>query len=294
MIDYAERFELLCGTLAMVGVTDEEAISLIWASRLDCGKLVYPWLVIETDFYSLETDKAWFWALQAVPLAYLRLIRPRKATTIIEEMARDKGKPQCFIESEWRSPVIPHMKCRVWPFLMQRCVRLRITHPKRLPLEPRQLLMIKEASDMLLDCRFRETTPVSAAPPVSLPYKAELLQKISPWQRDWESLMTNLCALAVRRAYLFDREVNDTDWAAVERVMADTVPVWIVHILRQFAQNGNWHSLRGMYSLPIVRSEIKRLLSHGVCYSYRSEWKLTDKSGQGSDILELLSRSSNI
>lgn len=290
MISYAERVDDVCGLLtSRFGIIDRQLISILLAARIDCP-IPYPWLILEADYFSLDTVNAWFGFGygDALPLAKYRVLRPRHAYQQIEALFENRNKPVLHVESNWTTPTTAHSKLRLYPYLMQQCVRVRSETPKVAPPDQSGLLQLKQEAEAALDTRWRSVEPRLAKPTPRLLYYAELLQRLAPMQRDWDTLVQNLCAIASRHAYLYDRAVSDEDWQAVVRVISGTIPLWTAKILRQFASNGRWHSLKGYYAENEIRAEVRRLISEGIVYSYKSEWRLMQRDEIGQDVLDMI------
>lgn len=267
-----------------------EAVEILLASKIQC-QLPYPWVMLETDYYNLNPQEAWFSEIsgQCTVMPYLRNVRPRSGNTMIQEMLKRRDEARLFVEPLWAMPVNVHYRFSMYPFLLQECIRLRAKHPKGYLVEERTGLELREAVRRALDNRWRRTEGVEMPkPPASLPYYAELLQRLSGNLRSWESLLTNLYALAARRAYLFDRHVESTDWRVVARVMKDSVPSWVYEILIHFAAKGRFKSLQGKYIYSMLSAEMKRLLEQGIVYNHKGEWLIQDPNTIGADILQLL------
>lgn len=295
MIDYSERVEEVAQVLSHeYAVEDRAAVEILLAARLDCG-LPYPWLIVETPYYRLDPGAAWFAQIyqDAYPLPLLRTMRPRRSNVEIQDMLRERERARLFIEPNWELPMTTAYQFRMWPYLLQECVRLRTPYPRTLLVEQRAALLLKQAVDRALDSRFREGKAEPAQPPRSLPYWCELLQRLAPSLRDWDCLLTNLCALAGRRAYLFNRHVDSTDWEAISRVMRDSIPVWSAEIVGHFGARGKLRSLGGKYSRKLLLSELKRLLQDGVVYGYKGHWLIRDFENRGQDFIALI-RGENI
>lgn len=290
--DYEDRINDVWLTLnGEFGMGDREAMEILLASRIDCD-LPYPWMVLEMPYYSLNPEGAWFTYLTgALPimLPMLRVLRPRASNKEIQQLLRDRDVPKTFVESNWELPSKPHGNLSMWPYLLQECVRVRCEHPKRaLPTE-RAGLILAEAVHRANDSRWREKPPITLpTPPVGLHYYAEMLQRLSPGLRSWEALISNLCALAARRAYLFNRDVDSTDWQCVSRVMKDSVPPWVADMLAHNPEHGKLFSTRGKYEDSLRRATIKHLAGEGVVFCHKGEWMIRGDDDIRSGIRELI------
>jgi hypothetical protein len=290
MIQYAERVEDVTDVLqGEFGIQDTQAVEILLASRIECN-LPYPWIILDTPCYRLDTTGAWFSHLcqPVLSLPILRTVRPRMANNEIKDILRDRDMPRLFVEPHWELPVTTNYQFKMWDFLLQECVRLKMPYPKtRLP-DERSTLLVQAAVKRVLDPRWRDSRPIMPTPPPSLPYWCELLQRMSYYLRDWDCLITNMCALAGRRAYLFNKDVDSTDWAAVSRVIRDSVPAWTAEIVGHFGSRGRIKSLRGKYTRRVIELEMRRLAENGVLIHHRGEWKIRDFEGRGQDLIELL------
>ena len=290
MIDHRERVaEAVNLAASEFGVKDREAVELLLAARIPCG-IPYPWIVLETPYYRLDPSGSWFACLfdRITVLPLLRTMRPRASNSEIVEILRGRETPRLFIEPNWELPTTVHYNLKMLPYLTQECVRLKTGYPKGALPGYRSVQLLETAVVRVLDTRWRTAQPELPATPPPLPYWCELLQKLSPPLRDWESLLGNLCALAGRRAYLFDRRVDSTDWSAVNRLMRDSIPAWTKEMLGHLGSRGGFKSLRGKYSRALIEKELERLLKEGVLINHRGDWLLRDSAERGADLQELL------
>lgn len=250
MNPYPERIEELHYYLeARYGQKDRQATEILLAALLDPSLSLtrHPWIIIETDYPSRDTSDGWFsfGGTAAVhSLADARAVRPRIGEQLV--LGWMKQKTCLFVESEWRR--LPkgigkgekaHARVN-WDSLVARCVRLRVDHPRgpyalsinrlndqaELSRLTRRVLD-NDLRDMDLSRRLASSSQVDRSGggpvvPAGLLYWCELLQKISPWQSDWESLLCSLGAIARNIALL--RQTDGTPgWAAAERVIRDSV-----------------------------------------------------------------------
>jgi hypothetical protein len=291
MIDYSERIDEVCYLLSSEwNMQDREAVEILLASQLPMARFKYPWLILETQCYSFDMSAAWFnlGGDTAVSLPQFRVKRPRAGNEDITRVLADRERPALFIEPNFEGPSNPHYKLVMMPYLTQNCLRVRSRYPKAPPIRPGRLGVLAAAVKSVMDNRWREPEKDEGAVPWLL-YYAEILQRLSETQRDWSTLVENLIALAHRRAYLFNRGVDSTDWQAVLRVMRDSVPIVTGKIISQFDSVGRWHSLRGLYPERFISREVKRLLGEGLVYSHAGRWRLVDPEGLGKDVLALIS-----
>lgn len=291
VIDYADRVEEVANILSSeIGFTDKQAVEILLASQMP-SIIRPPWLILETDYYRLDMTATWFSLLtsgEALSLPAIRTRRPRLASAEVKEMLSTRTRPRLFVESNWQMPPTVTYQFRMWPYLLQECLSLRSAQPKGFPMSERTTLLLVEAVRRAHDGRFRVPVKQTPPPPTSLFYYAEILQRLSPRLRDWDTLLRNLSALAGRRAYLFNRDVDSTDWEAVSRVMCDSVPQWVAHIVRTFEKRGKLSKLKGWLAPPLIRSEMGRLQDQGVLVNHRSEWLISDRDGMAQGIMDTI------
>jgi hypothetical protein len=132
--------------------------------------------------------------------------------------------------------------------------------------------------------------PVFREPPHFL-YWAELVQRLSPWYRDWGELTRAFGSLAIRHAFLHARsETTEEDWAVMARAAADSVPVWIAKAVKMMAAGGcgavaveasmgfeqKRRSDRG------ARAELHRLAKSGLIewHPRKRTWEMVEKHAQ--------------
>jgi hypothetical protein len=290
-MDYAERIEdALLVFNGEFSTADSQAVEILLAARVDCP-LPYPWLVLETACYRVDTEGCWFSQIfdQVLSLPILRVSRPRHANQEVQELLRERETARLFIEPNYTLPTAPKYLFTMWEYLVQECVRLRVEYPKNKLTDERSCLMARAAVERVMDSRWRAVgSNRLPTPPSQLYYYTELLQKLNPHLRDWECLLTNLCCLAGRRAYLFNREVDETDWRAVARVMRDSVPVWTGEIATHVDRRGTLTSLRGKYDQRLIEKEVRSLASNGILYRVNGEWRMRDLGGRGADVVGLI------
>lgn len=292
MINYAERVLEVTEVLQSdFGINDPQLVEILLAARIETN-LKYPWMVLETDYYSLDTTGAWFnfgKAPAALLLSEFRVRRPRTSNNALDAVLASEG-PRLFIEPQYQKPVETYYRLWLWPYLLQDCLRVRLPYPRRMLTEPTAVLRLEQAVDRVFDNAWRSAVcRMPAHVPGPLLYYAEILQRLTGYLRDWDALLANLCALAGRRAYLFNRDhADESDWEAVTRVMKDTVPHWTGKIIEEIEERGKWSSLRGIYPENALAREVKRLLDAGLVKSWQSRWNLVDSNGQGRDIVALI------
>lgn len=274
------------------GIADRQAIEILLAARIE-SNVWYPWVILDTDYFSLDTTGAWFNFNQdpAQLLSEFRVRNPRRNNeallAVLGEMPSQARTPKLFIEPQWSYPVAPWYTVWLWPFLLQNCVRVRLAYPKRALAEPVAHQKLGQAFEKAMENQFRDPRPKLNVPN-SLLYQAELLQRVTGQHRDWDTLIKSLTSIAARRAYLFNRKPDKSDWKAVARVMSDTVPHWTNQILREIHRTKKWTGLKGIYPEHNLAGEVKRLLEAGIVKSNRNGHFLVDRDGQHRDIVALL------
>jgi hypothetical protein len=289
MISFEERVEDCWLTVnADYGVSDRLAIEILLAAQVECP-LPYPWLIVETTYYSLNTEQAWFnlQGAEVIPLPMMRVMHSRKAGDILMRVLNEKG-PKVFVEPNYTLPVFT--RPRLYPYLLQRCSRLRVKNPATVPVNEAGVLRLREATKRALDTRWRGQPPLTLPdPPRSLLYWSELLQRLSPSLRDWETLVRSLIALAARRAYLYDRPVDESDWAAVARVMSDSIPYWTTELLKEFHRGRMlWVAFKKLMPEKILMNEWRRLKSTGILYMHGWTVHLQQRDKLNEDVLALV------
>lgn len=291
MIDYADRIEQVHLTLeTMYGVTDRQATEILLAAALPC-KLPYPWFILETSYYQLSPVGAWFNSLGAncVTLSSLRTVRPRDSNEKAAEVLAKRDKPYTFIENIWEMPPSIKWRFHLWPYITQECIKVRSEYPRTKLIEPRaeQLLCAAVSDVREMEWRDEGLIKMPQMPP-QLPYYAELLQRLSPDVRSFDVLVRNLTALAGRRACLFNRDVDSTDWQAVSRVMRDTVPLWVINILSHIGMHNNILLLKSYLPLDVVKTELGRMVSDGLLYANGHQWYIREPEEKGRDMGNIL------
>lgn len=293
MIDYAERVDEVCAVLREgYAVTDRGAIEAILACHLPETGLWYPWLVLDTSYYSIQTQHGWFalGMLEPIPMACFRTVRPRYSNENMQTILNQRDAPRLFVEPEWESPIAVKYQLTRWKTLQQNCLHIKTPFPRTALTDPKWQETLRQSTQRALDSRFRTERPRMPVPPAPLCYFAELLQRLAPNIEDWQLLLYNLYSLAARRAYLFNKPAADADdWALVSRVMHDTVPHFTNTLIQTLAdRSGYWGSLRPSYRETTIRREIERLRRNGVLHPWKTRWLLDARDSIQDDILALL------
>ena len=247
MIDWAARVDELAARLAREeGVEDRTALDLLLSSLIDCPRTPTVWLILETNWYARNCLEGWFsFGREWVPhsLARLRARYPwREIEGEINRFLETPEHRRLFIECDFeRYPYFSRLTQA--HFILQRTLRVRSLMKRTA--EPAALVdqmvadrrrdELQAATRWITDdhARLRPVDPPEFIPPPDFLYYAELLQKLAPWYPDWGQLLKALTGLAVRRAYLYGRrQTDETDYAAMARVIQDSIPVWIAKALR--------------------------------------------------------------
>jgi hypothetical protein len=290
VIDYEERIdEVMLALNSEYAIGDRQCVELLLASAIPCN-LPYPWIILETSYYQLDPIGAWFTSVagKCLTLPTLRCVRPRTANQEVVDILQERNMARLFIEPFWEMPLNIKHNFEMWPYLTQECLRIRTRHPKTKLTDLRAELSLRAAAGKVWDCRFRTVQPKMPVPPISLPYFAEILQRLSPDVRSWESLLANLCSLAGRRAYLFNRDVDSTDWDAISRVMNDNIPVWVGILLSHLLEGKRLWQLRGRYTAEALRREMKRLAIDGVLFANHGLWYVHSRDDIKAGVVEML------
>lgn len=295
MIDYRERVDEVVGIVRDgFGVDDRQAVEALLASRLEC-KLPYPWIVLETDWFSTVTKDAWFafgdgvGPDRPIVLSVYRTAWPRDANIEIETVLAEREKARLFIEPEYQRRTLPSYKAYLYRHLQRNAIHIRSAYPRRGLVEPHWYGRLKQAMDRAIDNRFRSSEPKMPVPPPGLLYWAELAQKLALDLDDWTVLLRNLYGLAGRRAYLYDRSDTDADdWRLVMRALHDSIPQTTTDVVLALdAHAGRWSALKPRYTESIVRTEIHRLRERHVVHAWQNRWKIEMRD----DVIALLSGS---
>ena len=251
-MDYLSRIEDLHKHLELeFGHKDRQATEILLASRMtpEITGRSSPWILIETDYPSINTENAWFGWAHAQSLALARIRRTQLNEEMMQEwlMVRRSGMPMTFVDAEWRHVPKPpetivwskvgwrRLWTRTYQILLANCVRVRVEHPRTsiTIINSTSLTQVSQASleanrlaNRVLDNQFRERRNGNIAGrdiPKAFNYWCERLQQLCPMQTDWEALLTNLSTTAYNLSVLRN-DGSMYDWVAVERIMRDTVP----------------------------------------------------------------------
>ena len=243
-IDFPSRVDSLADFLwAEYRISDRPAIEILVSSLLPIPGLPYPRIILETAWPAFDTSGAWFTLAGALPtwsLADIRSRRPRYSVDKIHACKEEESRPTLLVESNYERPARAHG--REYAGLLQSCVRLRTMHPKsaaNLLLSPARASAKVEKFKALVkdvtDCRFRAPLPVDPpALPADFLYWCELAFKLAGTPLTcptWETLINHAAWVAIRRAYLYDRPVEPSDWTLSSRILADAIPWWALRVI---------------------------------------------------------------
>lgn len=246
MIDWTGRIDELMDHLAHEwGITDRLAVEIALASYVECPHTPRAWIAVEEEIFTDGRESSWigFGGLwNPIGLLIKRRRYPfRKSQEKIEYLLNHTQEAQIFIEPDYEQfPVIPQVMSRS-PELMMRMLRVRVPHPlthhclravDRRCQERRWSALLSRAMCVVEDrAGARPDRPPVFRMPTDFLYYAELLYRLSSFYKDWDVLVVSLAALAIRHAYLTGKE--QTDVAALNRVMRDMVQVWTTRLLRK-------------------------------------------------------------
>jgi hypothetical protein len=287
-IDYAARVEEL---LEFVGleykIFDRQAIEILLAAQLPIAGLPHPWMILETGWYSLDTGSAWFTfgnTVDCPALPRLRIDRPRTSIRKInrwEEPPLLERPPMFFIEPHGAIPPKPHRRFTNYRAFVNPMIRLRVPLPKtaaNLVLDPsREIHRIQRygyLTKLAIDCRFRDPVP-SCTPPRNFLYWAELASKLrydEAWDHrftptpavPWEELINQTAQAVLRRAYLFNRPVEDADWKVAARLMADNIPLWTWRMILEIgnSEGGYITAVRARKTAGLRPRDFQKFMLH--------------------------------
>jgi hypothetical protein len=247
---------------------------------------------------------AWFnfgGAGAAQSLAAIRVATTTKAGQVLRTWLDERprsGIAATFVESEWKS--LHKEKARLgrsdhtrtagsYKALLAGCLALRVDHPRG-----DQALRLDRSSDLnelerlsrrVLDSSQRSartpsllatTATAMAAPPASFLYWCELLQTLSPWLGDWESLTGSIAAVANGIAILYN-DGRPPDWSAADRLIRDGIGWLTWWIMTQAAvDRGPGRTAWKMFEAsgrtiekPVI-AEVRRLHREGVLLARRN------------------------
>ena len=244
-IDFHSRVDALADFLATeYRIIDRGAIDILLAAQLPLPHLPFPWIIIETAWDALDTTSAWFTFGGILPcgsLNEMRASRPRVGLDRIRAWREASGmgelsqRPLVFVESSFERPLFIKRTVVEYKPFVQQFIRLRTLHPKsgaNLVLSANhasaKVEKLKSLTYDVIDCQFRDPVPAAPAVPIDFLYWCELAYKLNGGGRRviWETLINQCAQAVIRRAYLYNREVEPADWSVAGRLLADSIPWW--------------------------------------------------------------------
>jgi len=307
MLDWSARLDDLDHFLStQYRVEDRIATEILLSALVDCPRTAGLWTVFETAYYSRDCTRAWFsfggsWRPRS--MGAIRADRPRNLHRDLTDWLEDSS-PRLFIEPDFEQPrSIGHLA--ELPFLLGKCLRIRARLTASVATQPVDERVDQQRADELgeltrhvLEDRIsaRPSDPPRWSEPPGFRYYTELAQHLGGWQRSWAELANLLRVLAVRRAYIFGRgEVGEEDWPVLQRVLRDTVPVWITRAIERLRagedqRTGHLVLARAMridsdpHKADIVaKRELVRLHRAGLIHydSQTATWKLVAEHASG-------------
>ena len=101
MIDWSARLDDLAFHLAtQYRMEDRAALEILLSALVPTPRTSALWLVLETNWFSRDCQRAWFsfgetWLPQSLPL--LRTMRPRKANQLLAKWLVEPAGPRLFV-----------------------------------------------------------------------------------------------------------------------------------------------------------------------------------------------------
>jgi hypothetical protein len=248
-MDFASRIDDLCDHLTNAyGVDDRDLVEIFLSALVNCPRTPSLWFILEASFHAPKPYGAWFsfgehWLPRSLEELRGRMRSWRKIDEEFRQYLEDESDQEhLFVEPEWERH--PKFNRHQAAFLIDRSLRVRhkpfrtdkpiqvLDHIQRdLRTDKNAYLTRKILEDPL---NSRPVNPPKFHPPDNFLYHTEIMQRLAPWYRDWEVLVTNLGALAIRHAYLLGRdETNEEEVEILRRVARDSVPPWIVRAIRK-------------------------------------------------------------
>jgi hypothetical protein len=229
-------------------VEDRGALEVLLAALVDCLRTPPLWLVLETNYFQRDCSPGWFalgqtWA--PMHLSELRGLRSRNANALIGQWLAD-GRGHCAVECDYDGVIPRYRPLADSRTLLARTLRLRVQTPSCCALSPvdqrdaeRRSLQLRALVDDALKDRLgtRGSDPPAWKEPGAFLYTVELAVRLSGRHRDYGQTALLLRSLAVRRAHLYGRrEADESDWGAIERVILDSIPLWVMRVIERLAQ----------------------------------------------------------
>ena len=253
---YPSRMEELHAHLAAhYGQKDRQATEALLCGLLPASTgAPLPWFVIETDWPSHDTTDAWFsFGLGtadtpvAKALAVPRTARMSESARLWSDWADERaaGHTGLYVDGEWASVYAGptargrgRLDTQGWRRLatdaharfMSLCLHLRVEHPRSDRALRTPAVRLDERNELarltrrVLDPAMRtdRQTVDNTTGARALLYWCELLERLAPWQTDWEALTGGLAACAFGTALLWN-DGRPADWTVAERLMRDSV-----------------------------------------------------------------------
>lgn len=313
MFDWSARIDDLAALLAQeYSMEDRAALEVLLSALVPCPRTPSLWLILETNWYSRVCEAAWFaFGGQWTPhsLAQIRARQPwRPVVAQLTEWLDAPSEERLFVEPDFerypRYDKLPNALFVADRSLRVRAVSARVAHPLRgldAREQERREDSLSAATRAVLEDRIgaRSTDPPVFRQPPNFAYHVELVERLAPWFRDWQTLLKNFAALAVRRAYLYGRtETTSEDWAILSRVARDSAPPWIAAALRLIAAGPHKPATieRAMRLFEATRrsghgaqAELARLRQRGLLHwdTHRMHWKIAEEHAQGvAEVIE--------
>jgi|SRR5215475_1877755 len=247
MIDWSQRIDELAVCLSReYRMEDRAALEILLSALVPCPRTANLWIVLETNFYGRNCNPGWFSLGETWSPVSLSQIRTRHPWREIEAMVKellDTEEEHLFIEPDFeRYPMFSRISNSL--FVLDRSLRLRAVTPRT----PGDHLMVVDQREqeritdqvnaytraVILDpAESRPADPPKFHEPAHFAYTIELVERLSPWFRDWTTLARNFPLLAVRHAWLYGRsETGPEDLALLARMAHDSIPPWIETAIR--------------------------------------------------------------
>jgi hypothetical protein len=290
-------------------VEDRAALEILLAALAPCPRTRSLWLVLETNWFARDCAPAWFsfgesWVPRS--LAQIRARTPwRGIETIINELLDEPDQDRLFVEPDFER-LGNYSRCSNSLFILDRALRVRTVEHRTFTAllsldkreEERRAAQLSALVNGVMRDRVgaRSPDPPQFVEPPHFAYYTELVQRLSPWFRDWAILVQAFGLLAVRHAWLFGRTATDaTDVAVLARAAADCVPPWVGKAVRHLLDHGpsKAHVMEKVMGLEqkAVRTrqgahfELTRLRRKGlVRWSPRKlDWSLVEEHRRGME-----------
>jgi hypothetical protein len=173
----------------------------------------------------------------------------RQSENELIEILGAPGEERLFIEPDYEK--YPRFSRHAHSmFVLDRCLRIRYKRPRTAAAIPvlddqerdRRTDQLSYLARKVLEdpTGARAENPPKFNQPADFLYHLELLQRMSPWWRDWESLAENFGKLAVRHAWMMGQEETQEEQVKIlARVAHDSIPPWIHKALHRLSQMGS-------------------------------------------------------